>query len=138
MSTIAPLSESEITERYRPYRLPSVSEDSPQPDDWVSTLELDSARLFGSTHQPLRVLILYGSLRTRSFSRLVAFEYGRILESLGADVRVFNPEGLPVKDDKSEKHEKVVELRGLSEWSEAHVWVSPEQHGNITAVFKNQ
>lgn len=62
----------------------------------------------------------------------------RILDSLGADARVFDPEGLPLKDDRSEEHAKVQELRGLSLWSEAHVWVSPEQHGTLTAVFKNQ
>ncbi|KAJ3119725.1 hypothetical protein HK098_005212 [Nowakowskiella sp. JEL0407] len=105
---------------------------------WVSQLELDLVREFGAGHPPIRVLILYGSLRTRSFSRLLAYEYARLLESLGADVRVFNPEGLPVKDDKSESHEKVVELRELSLWSEGQIWVSPEQHGAITAVFKNQ
>ncbi|EIE24473.1 NADPH-dependent FMN reductase [Coccomyxa subellipsoidea C-169] len=87
---------------------------------------------------PLRVLVLHGSMRKRSYSRLLALEFARILEFIGADVRFFDPEGLPIKDDVSEGHEKVKELRGLSEWSEAHVWVCPEQHGTITAVFKNQ
>lgn len=120
----------EINEQYRPYRASGLG--------WVSQVEFDNVREFGAGHPPIRVLILYGSLRTRSFSRLLAYEYARLLESLGADVRVFNPEGLPMKDDKSEKHEKVVEIRDLSLWSEGQIWVSPEQHGAITAVFKNQ
>lgn len=73
-----------------------------------------------------------------SFSRLTAFEASRILSLLGADVRVFDPAGLPMKDGVSETHAKVVELRALSEWSDAQMWVSPEQHGTITAVMKNQ
>ena len=40
---------------------------------------------------------------------------------LGAEVRVYDPTGLPIKDDASETHPKVVELRELSMWSEAHV-----------------
>ena len=74
----------------------------------------------------------------RSFSRLTAFEAARILTKIGADVRVYNPSGLPLKDDASEKHEKVLELRSLSEWSDGHLWCSPEQHGAITGVFKTQ
>ncbi|KAI9499169.1 NADPH-dependent FMN reductase [Zychaea mexicana] len=91
-----------------------------------------------SVYNPIKILILYGSLRKRSFSRLLAFEFGRILEHMGADVRVFNPTGLPLKDDMSEKHPKVIELRELSMWSDGQVWVSPEQHGQITGVFKTQ
>lgn len=68
---------------------------------------------------------------SRSFSKLLAYEAARILFRLGCDVRVFNPQGLPVKDDVAESHEKVQELRGLSLWSDGHVWVSPEQHGNL-------
>lgn len=60
------------------------------------------------------------------------------MDRLGADVRVFDPAGLPMKDDVSQNHEKVLELRALSEWSDGMFWVSPEQHGTITAVFKNQ
>jgi len=47
------------------------------------------------THPP-RILILYGSLRVRSFSRLSAEEAGRILTRLGAEVRFFHPSGLPL------------------------------------------
>jgi arsenic resistance protein ArsH len=87
---------------------------------------------------PPRVLVLYGSLRERSFSRLLAEEAGRVLEHFGAEVRFFDPHGLPVFDRQSDDHPEVQELRELSIWSEAHVWVSPEQHGAMTACFKNQ
>lgn len=67
----------------------------------------------------------------RSFSRLLALEASRILWRLGCDVRVFDPTGLPVKDDVQHLHPKVQELRDLSRWSDGHVWVSPEQHGAL-------
>lgn len=67
----------------------------------------------------------------RSYSRLLAFECARILQRLGCDVRVFDPTDLPVKDDTRQDHPKVQELRELSTWSNGHVWVSPEQHGNL-------
>ena len=89
------------------------------------------------THKP-RILVLHGSLRERSFSRFLAFEVARILEGLGADVRCFDPSGLPVRDPSIDDHPKVVELRALSEWSEGHVWCSPEMHGCLTGAFKNQ
>ncbi|KAF9150081.1 hypothetical protein BG015_008103 [Linnemannia schmuckeri] len=107
-------------------------------NDWVTKLNFSALQEYGKKHHPIQVLVLYGSLRERSFSRLLAFEFARILDHLGADVRVFNPEGLPMKDGVSENHPKVQELRELSQWSHAHVWVSPEQHGQVTAVFKNQ
>ncbi|KAG9060792.1 hypothetical protein KI688_008873 [Linnemannia hyalina] len=119
---------------YKPFRV--VKNDSI--DDWVANLDLDALQEYGRGHTPINVLVLYGSLRERSFSRLLAFELARILDRLGADVRVYDPTGLPVKDGVSENHPKVQELRELSQWSHAHLWVSPEQHGNITAVFKNQ
>lgn len=90
-----------------------------------------------STHPP-RVLILYGSLRDQSFSRYLAEECGRLLTAFGAEVRTYDPRGLPVFDRSSFDLPKVQELRALSLWSEAHVWVSPEQHGAMTAAFKNQ
>ncbi|MCX5748170.1 MAG: arsenical resistance protein ArsH [Proteobacteria bacterium] len=90
-----------------------------------------------STHPP-RVLILYGSLREKSFSRYLAEECARVLRAFGAEVRVYDPHGLPVFDRASFDLPKVKELRELTIWSEAHVWVSPEQHGAMTAAFKNQ
>uniref|UniRef100_A0A7S4I200 NADPH-dependent FMN reductase-like domain-containing protein n=1 Tax=Odontella aurita TaxID=265563 RepID=A0A7S4I200_9STRA len=89
--------------------------------------------------RPPRILILYGSLRPQSFSRKLAFEFARVLEELGCDVRVYHPHGLPVKDPSLESSDpKVAELRALTHWSDGHLWVSPEMHGTITGVFKNQ
>ncbi len=90
-----------------------------------------------SAHPP-RILILYGSLREKSFSRYLSEECGRVLTAFGAEVRTFDPRGLPVFDRSSFDLPKVRELRELTQWSEAHVWVSPEQHGAMTAAFKNQ
>ena len=109
----------------------------PQASKWVQFLELDGAKDMAKGHQP-KVLILYGSLRERSYSKFAAYEFARILDVLGAQVRIYDPAGLPMKDEVSDKHEKVQELRFLSVWSEAQVWVCPEQHGTITGVFKNQ
>lgn len=90
-----------------------------------------------SAHAP-RILLLYGSLRERSYSRLLAEEAGRILEDFGAETRFFDPSGLPLPDDAPADHPKVVELRKLSEWSEGQVWSSPERHGNMTGIMKAQ
>lgn len=90
-----------------------------------------------SNHPP-RILLLYGSLRERSYSRLLAEEAGRLLREFGAETRFFNPSGLPLPDDAPPDHPKVVELRKLSEWSEGHVWSSPERHGNMTGIMKAQ
>jgi arsenic resistance protein ArsH len=90
-----------------------------------------------STHPP-RLLLLYGSLRERSFSRLLVEEAKRLLTAMGAEVRVFNPSGLPLPDDAPESHPKVVELRELVMWSEGMVWCSPERHGAMTGIMKSQ
>ncbi|WP_417599915.1 arsenical resistance protein ArsH [Pararhodobacter oceanensis] len=95
---------------------------------------LDPAR---STHAP-RILLLYGSLRDRSFSRLMTEEAARILTSLGAETRSFNPSGLPLPDDAEADHPKVQELRDLVTWSEGMVWCSPERHGAMTGIMKTQ
>lgn len=88
-------------------------------------------------HSP-RVLMLYGSLRERSYSRFLTEEAARVLRALGAEVKTFNPAGLPLVDDAPESHDKVQELRALSLWSEAHVWCSPERHGAMTGIMKTQ
>jgi len=90
-----------------------------------------------STHPP-RFLLLYGSLRERSFSRLLIEEAARLLERMGGEVRIFDPRGLPQPDAVDDDHPKVAELRALSTWSEGHVWCSPERHGAMTGVFKSQ
>lgn len=87
---------------------------------------------------PPRILLLYGSLRPQSYSRKLALEAERILRRLGAETRVFDPHGLPLLDSVDRDHPKVQELRALSQWSEGQVWVSPERHGSVTGVFKNQ
>lgn len=99
--------------------------------------DLAKLGLSGAPHPP-RILILYGSLRPQSFSRKLALEAERLLQELGAETRVFDPHGLPLLDSVGSDHPKVQELRALSLWSEGHVWVSPERHGTLTAVFKNQ
>jgi len=85
-----------------------------------------------------KVLILYGSLREHSYSRFAAEEAGRILEWFGAEVKFFNPAGLPFPDAAEADHPKVKELRDLSIWSQAQVWCSPERHGSITGIMKSQ
>lgn len=90
-----------------------------------------------SQHRP-RFLMLYGSLRERSYSRLLTFEAARLLEAMGAEVRIFNPSGLPLPDDAPDTHPKVQELRELAVWSEGMVWTSPERHGAMTGIMKAQ
>ena len=89
------------------------------------------------THPP-RILLLYGSLRERSYSRLLVEEADRLLRAMGAETRIFNPRELPVVDSVTKDHPEVQRLRALSLWSEGQVWCSPERHGAVTAVFKNQ
>jgi arsenic resistance protein ArsH len=90
-----------------------------------------------ATHPP-RILLLYGSLRERSYSRLLTEEAARLLQALGAEPRIFDPRGLPMPDDAPEDHPKVQELRDLAQWSEGMVWTSPERHGAMTGIMKAQ
>lgn len=90
-----------------------------------------------ATHPP-RILLLYGSLRERSYSRFATEEAARILRRLGCETRVFDPRGLPLPDATDADHPKVQELRALSLWSEGQVWCSPERHGAVTGVMKSQ
>ena len=101
---------------------------------------IDSTALLSppqKTHPP-RILILYGSLRPRSFSRLSGEEAGRILTRLGAEVRFFNPSGLPLVDEPGADLTKVTALWDLVTWSEGMVWSSPERHGAMTGLMKTQ
>jgi len=91
----------------------------------------------GFTHPP-RILLLYGSLRERSYSRFLVLEAQRLLEAFGAETRIFDPAGLPLPDDADTDHPKVAELRDLCAWSEGQVWCSPERHGAMTGVLKSQ
>ena len=90
-----------------------------------------------ATHKP-RILLLYGSLRQRSYSRLVIEECSRLLERMGGEVRIFDPTGLPLPDSCEADHPKVKELRDLVTWSEGQVWCSPERHGSMTGIMKAQ
>jgi arsenic resistance protein ArsH len=98
-----------------------------------SALQMHEAQ----THPP-RILLLYGSIRERSFSRLLTEEAARLLQHLGAQTRIFDPRGLPQPDGAPVEHPKVQELRQLSLWSEGQVWCSPERHGTLTGIFKSQ
>jgi arsenic resistance protein ArsH len=113
--------------------------DTPQIAD-AAFHQTDHNQLFPQNRpgHPLRVLLLYGSLRKRSFSRLMSQEAAQILTRLGATTKIFNPAGLPLPDDCDFSHKKVQELRELMTWSEAMVWCSPERHGSMTGVMKAQ
>ncbi|MCA1366453.1 arsenical resistance protein ArsH [Bradyrhizobium sp. BRP14] len=118
----------------------ALSDDSDLPSANVRQLrppDSDALRPTLSTHKP-RILILYGSLRTVSYSRLLANEAHRLLEFFGAEVKIFDPAGLPLPDAAPVSHPKVQELRELSIWSEGQVWVSPERHGAMTGIMKAQ
>ncbi|HDS1073687.1 TPA: arsenical resistance protein ArsH [Stenotrophomonas maltophilia] len=110
--------------------LPNLAESSlPQPDHH----QLAAADL-----GPPRILLLYGSLRPQSFSRKLVLEAERLLRHLGCETRVFDPYALPMLDSVDSSHPEVQRLRAWSQWSEGQVWVSPERHGTVTGVFKNQ
>lgn len=100
----------------------------------------DLASLFPERHatHPPRILLLYGSIREHSYSRLVTEEAARILQMLGAETRIFDPRGLPQPDGATADDPKVKELRDLSSWAEGMVWVSPERHGAMTSILKSQ
>jgi arsenic resistance protein ArsH len=111
--------------------LPSISSES------LALPDPAALRPAASHHKP-RILMLYGSLRERSYSRFLTMEAAQLLETFGAEVRIFNPSGLPLPDDAPPDHPKVQELRELSAWSEGHVWCSPERHGAMTGTMKAQ
>ncbi|AQZ36217.1 arsenical resistance protein ArsH [Pseudomonas sp. LPH1] len=117
----------------------TVQDDLPNAD--LQLLDLPTADKLtiepAATHAP-RILLLYGSTREKSFSRLMTEEAARLLQHFGAETRIFDPRGLPLPDDAPDSHPKVQELRELMQWSEGQVWCSPERHGAMTAVFKAQ
>ncbi len=101
-------------------------------------LNLTGVGLPGAATHPPRILLLYGSVRERSYSRLASEEAARILQAMGAETRTFSPSGLPLPDDALESHPKVQELRELAAWAEGMVWCSPERHGAMTGILKAQ
>jgi arsenic resistance protein ArsH len=90
-----------------------------------------------SIHAP-RILLLYGSVRERSYSRLLSEEAARLLQAMGAETKTFDPRGLPLPDDAPESYPKVQALRQLAQWAEGMVWTSPERHGAMTGIMKAQ
>ena len=106
--------------------------------DQLDVPALEKLAQLGDLSHPPRILMLYGSLRERSFSRYLIEEAARILVHFGAEVKIFDPTELPMAGSVPDTHPKVMELRALSLWSEGQVWCSPERHGAITAVMKNQ
>lgn len=98
----------------------------------------DTLAADGAPMHPPRLLLLYGSLRERSFSRLAVEEAARLLEAMGAEPRIFDPRGLPLPDAEEASHPKVAELRELAAWAEGMVWCSPERHGAMTGIMKAQ
>ena len=93
----------------------------------------------GNEQPPPRILLLYGSLRQRSFSRLAVEEAARLLQLFGAETRIFDPSDLPLPDQvPGDDHPAVHELRKHALWSEGMVWCSPERHGQITGIMKAQ
>ena len=106
--------------------------------DYLKDYKFDLVTCLNPKTKP-KILILYGSLRAKSYSKFLAYEAFRILEYMGAEVKLYNPDGLPTYDgDRSVKHPKVQELRELSLWSEGQVWSSPELHGNMSGLMKTQ
>jgi len=100
--------------------------------------ELERLRPAEPSRHPPRILLLYGSLRERSYSRFLTLEAERLLRHFGAQTRVFDPRDLPLPDGAPIDHPKVQELRALAQWSEGQVWCSPERHGAMSAVLKAQ
>jgi len=107
-------------------------------DDHFRAIDTPPLLAAGDDGHPPRILLLYGSLRDRSFSRLMTEEAARVLARFGAETKTFDPSGLPLPDDTDADHPKVQELRDLVTWSEGMVWCSPERHGAMTGIMKSQ
>jgi arsenic resistance protein ArsH len=121
---VSALSELDLT-------LPNIKNDA------FATPDPAALRKPPAAHKP-RILLLYGSVRPRSYSRFLTFEAARLLVAMGAEPKIFDPSGLPLPDDTSEDHPKVKELRDLVAWSEGQVWCSPERHGAMSGILKAQ
>lgn len=103
--------------------------------DVFNAPELDT---LAADDRPPKILLLYGSLRSTSYSRALAEEAERVLQKLGCETKMFDPTGLPQPDSETDKHPKVAELRDLVTWCEGMVWSSPERHGAMTGIMKSQ
>ena len=97
------------------------------------------ARGLGPDDKPPRILLLYGSLRQRSYSRLCGEEAARLLRFMGCETRIFDPSDLPLPGSPGDDdHPAVKELREHAFWSEGMVWCSPERHGQVSGLMKLQ
>jgi arsenic resistance protein ArsH len=94
--------------------------------------------LSSKNEHPVKILLLYGSLRETSYSRFMTEEAARVLQKFGAETKIYDPSGLPQPDTETADHPKVTELRDLVTWSEGMVWCSPERHGAMTGIMKSQ
>lgn len=103
-----------------------------------NTTEAERLKTSAVQAHPPRILLLYGSLRARSYSRLLTEEAARLLRALGGETRIYDPTGLPLADGAPEDHPKVLELRALAQWAEGMVWCSPERHGAMSGILKTQ
>jgi len=106
--------------------------------DQLQSIHVPALAEGAAPQHPPRILVLYGSIRERSYSRLASEEASRLLRWFGCEVRTFDPRGLPLPDGAESDHHKVKELRDLADWAEGMVWVSPERHGAMTAIMKAQ
>lgn len=107
------------------------------PEHNLKSIDAEIALQPTVSHAP-RILVLYGSLREGSYSKKLALQSAEILRSFGAEVKIFDPAGLPVYQSEPVDNLKVQQLRELAHWSEGMLWSSPELHGNMSAAFKNQ
>ncbi|WP_423824053.1 arsenical resistance protein ArsH [Salinisphaera sp. SPP-AMP-43] len=112
--------------------LPNIDPEAFEP------IDIDALKVSDAPGHPPRILILYGSLRPRSYSRFLAEEAERLLRCFGCEVQLFDPSGLPLPDDSDADHPRVQALRELATWSDGMVWVSPERHGAMTGIMKAQ
>lgn len=110
----------------------------PNVDDELFSVPKSAQFTQAHSQEPAKILLLYGSLRKRSFSRLVVEESARLLRKMGAEAKIFDPTGLPLPDSVEPDHPKVAELRELMMWSEGQIWCSPERHGAMTGIIKSQ
>lgn len=111
----------------------------PVPDpDLFPALDADALPMVAPGPAPVRVLLLYGSLRQRSYSRFVAEEAARLVMRMGGEARIFDPSDMPFPDQHREDHPAIAELRALSQWADAMIWSSPETHGQMTGLMKAQ
>nr|WP_328700160.1 arsenical resistance protein ArsH [Aquisalinus luteolus] len=126
---------------HKPTRKPDMTDPTDMPalsQEHIRPIDADSLAPAGDLGHRPRILLLYGSLRERSYSRLLTLEAQRLLDMFGAETKLFDPTGLPLADGAPADHEKVSELRELAAWSEGMVWCSPERHGAMTGLMKTQ